>query len=225
MTTYTDGYGGDIATYCDTGIYSDGSTLNGGIATLAYIKYNTYKELMRFDLSSIPAGSTCVSATLYITSSVQEPSQSIDVYSVAVGNTAWIEGTKNDTTAGAGEPCWNALAADGAATSVTDYEASALGSINLNGVAANIEVSCALDTTRIAGWFGSPNTNYGLLLHTAYTGWDIVFWSSDCPTLDRRPRLVVVYSVGGTSTPKTLTGGDTPSGTIAKQIQKLFTGG
>jgi hypothetical protein len=54
---------------------------------------------------------------------------------------------------------------------------------------------------------------------------DAASWTS--PTTKSWGAVVAVYKepVSGASTPMTVTGGDTPSGTIAKQIQKLFTGG
>jgi hypothetical protein len=216
MTTFTDGYGGDVDTAVDTLLHSGNPTYNYGTSSIISLDEFApyYKELMKFYLSAIPAGATCNSARLYMYHEELGSAMAftVTVYSIALANAAWIEGTKNAALAGAGEPCWNALAADGAggvttawagsagcSTSGTDYEASAIGSFSGDrGDAAGTEYYAELNTTRVAGWFGVSNTNYG-----------IVFWntankveylcSSDHATTGWRPKLVVDYTAGATT--------------------------
>lgn len=190
----------------DTSVWSDAATNNyGGRARLDIQAGGPIrKALIEFDLSSIPATATCISATLSVfAGAVGVGTQTW--WSIAAGNAAWTEGARDDAQAGAGEPCWNALAADGAggvtsawagsaglATATTDYETPALGTFATNSEAGGTEFTTALTPARIQGWFGSPNTNYGLLLTTTATDYPW-FHSSESATAAYRPKLVVEY--------------------------------
>ena len=208
--TFTDGYGGDVQTYKDTKVRSDLPTRNYGVATTTSMASND-KPLCEFDLSSIPESATCDSATVYYyqAGSAGAAAWTVSVYSIAIGNDAWIEGTQNNTQALAGEPCWNALAADGAGgvttpwagsagllTSGIDYEASSIGSFSGNRSDANgTEYSTLLTAARIEGWFGASNTNHGILLTT--TAWAGALGLSDHATPGYRPKLVVNWTAAG----------------------------
>lgn len=196
----------DAASGKDTSILSSAATWNYGIAN--YITGSALRKgLIEFDFSSIPSNAACQLATLYTyqMASGAAVAWTITVYSIAIGNTVWVEGTKNAAVAGAGEPCWNALAADGAggvttawagavglATVNVDYEAAALGSFSGNQSEANgTEHTVALMPSRVRGWFGVANTNHGMLLvPSAATGG---LGSSDHATVGWRPMLVVEW--------------------------------
>lgn len=166
--------------------------------------------LIEFDFSSIPSSATCSSAIIsfYMVSSGAAQAFTVTLYSISAANAAWQEGTKNGALAGAGESCLNALAADGAGgvttawasggvfgTAGTDYENIVLGSFSGNRSDANgTEYSTALTATRVQGWFGAVNTNYGLCLITAVGG---ALGSSDHATAGWRPKLVVTYALPG----------------------------
>jgi hypothetical protein len=213
--TFTDGYGGDATTAKDDmvlgidGVYKN---WNHGAAPRWGAQGSSSKELYEFDASSIADTATCDSATLYVYKAVQSGTSeafTITLYSIASGNAAWTEGTKSYAAAGSGEPCWNALASDGAggvttawagsaglSTSGTDYEASSLGSFNGNkNDVAGTEYSTALTPSRVEGWFGATNTNYGLLATLSGNAEDLA--TSDHATTGYRPKLVVVYTEGG----------------------------
>jgi len=167
--------------------------------------------LLEFDVSSIDSASVCSQASLYLYHAVTGSAMAITetIYSIAVGNAAWIEGTKFNTLAGAGEPCWNALAADGVggvttpwagsagmSTAGVDYEVPSIGSFGLNGRdAVGTEYICALNTSRVAGWFGTVNSNYGMRL--VATSWHGNFASSDNATASYRPKLIIEYALPG----------------------------
>ena len=166
--------------------------------------------LVRFDVSSIPAGTQISAAQLRITKTVSPRSSyapTFYVYSVSNANSGWIEGTKNATRAGAGEPCLEALEADGAGgvttawdsggnfNAATDTENVTLASKAINR-ADDANTTYHLDfnndgLTRIEGWFGSPNTNYGICLKWAL---DLRFASRENATEDYRPMLTLTYS-------------------------------
>jgi hypothetical protein len=218
--TFTDGYGGDVTTYKDDMVLSSAAENNYGVADYSGGRSTLYKGLMEFDLSSIDADATCDSATLYRYASAPGGGGgafTATMYSIASGNAAWIEGTKNGTTAGSGEPCWEALAADGSggvttawagsaglATSGTDYEATAIGTFNgQNNDANGTEYTATLTTSRVEDWFGASNTNYGILTVVSAAATRLA--SSDNATTGYRPKLVVVYTAaaGGRTTKNT----------------------
>lgn len=196
----------DAAAGKDDRVNPAGPTLNYGLNNYLASSVN-YKGLLEFDLSSIPAGSKIISAKFYLYQALSGAALAFTatIYSIAVGNAAWVEGTKNGAQAGAGEPCWNALAADGAggvttawagsaglSTAGTDYEATAMGAFNGDRSDADgTEYSVALPTARVEGWCGATNTNYGLLITLSQACGGL--GSSDHATAGYRPKLVVVY--------------------------------
>jgi len=181
-------------------------TFNYGVSV--QLIWDSRKAIIEFDNSSIPVGALCLSNTLYTYQNASGPALAwtVAVYSIAIGNQAWIEGTRNGALALAGEPCWNALAANGAggvlvpwagtaglSTAGVDYEGPpGMGSFSGNRSDANgTEYICALNAARSQGWFGAVNTNYGMLLvpSTIVGG----LGSSDYATAAWRPKQVVEY--------------------------------
>ena len=215
--TFTDGYGGDATTYKDTVVVIGTATNNYGAATYLYTRTPSgQKSLLEFDVSGIDSAAICASVTLYLyKNAADETSTEVTatLYSIASGNAAWIEGDKNNATAGSGEPCWDALAADGSggvttawagsaglSTSGTDYEASAIGTFDFNrNDAVGTEYTPTLTAARVEGWFGESNTNYGVLLTATSSGSTAAqgLASSDHATTGYRPKLVVEYTAAG----------------------------
>jgi hypothetical protein len=214
---FSDGYGEAVNTAKDTFI----QTMNDGhynygahTAIKTYMYNNTHysKGLIEFDLSSIPGDSSCTSATLYLYETYDNnTSGTINLYSIAVDNEAWIEGTGTGAAdAAAGQPCWNALAADGAGgvttawhgttglrTSGEDYEADVIGTFDwLAADSEGHEYIIDLTPARVEGWFDTPNTNYGLLIQQALAAAekDHQIASSDHGTTGYRPKLVIEYT-------------------------------
>lgn len=195
----------------DTFVYQASPATNYGVGTNLLQTAANVRGLIEFDLSSIPATATCQSATLTLTQSLSGAAQAftVAVYSIAVGNAAWPEGTKAGTSGGAGDCCWTRLdqaasptswaGSAGLSTSGTDYEASSLGSFSGNKSDANgTAYSTTLTAARVQGWFGATNTNYGLLLiPTADCGG---LASSDHATAAYRPALTATYSVATVAT-------------------------
>lgn len=205
MTTYTDGYGGDTTTAVDTRLNSGQATYNYGAG--AALDPNGAPLLMYFDLSAIPAGATCNSATLHVYNlNTKNSTRYVTVYSIKTANWPWAEGTKNGSQAGAGEPCWNARAADGSggvttawagsagcATSGTDYDATPIGLFEYTANdAVGTEITASLTTSVVEGWFGESNTNYGIRLISSDAFPAIA--SSDNATAGYRPKLVIDYT-------------------------------
>lgn len=192
---------------------SSQGTYNYGTAIYLYTPAGvSQRALLAFDVASIPSTAVCNSATVTITRSPQSDVYvyTQTIYSIAAANAAWVEGTKNGATAGAGESCWNALAADGAggvttawagsaglSTAGTDYEIGAIGLYTGNrNDAAGTQYTASLNIDRVAAWFGTPNSNYGMLFIPSGVGAGISA-SSDHATAAYRPKLTVEYTLPG----------------------------
>lgn len=207
--TFTDGYGGDVFTALDMQMSSSWATYNGG-AHVNFQFETGQRGCIRFNLSSIPATATCISAKLYLYHSYATgdgPAITVNIYSIAAANSDWTAGTKNIALAAAGESCWNARHADGSGgvttawagsagcnTAGTDYESTAIGTFAFNGAdAIGTEYAIDLTPARVQGWFGAVNTNHGIIwIPSANSGH--VAQSSNTTTA-YRPKLVVVYEV------------------------------
>jgi hypothetical protein len=228
--TLTDGYGGDVTTYCDTYLRSSAGDTN--YATDAIWRHSTaYTPLIQFDVSTIPDTATIDSATLYL---YKNASGGINhtgyLYPILSANSGWTEaGATWNHTDGTGH--WAGDAASdggsdaGCTVSGTDYDATAAGSVSYVGAdAADTEYAISIGTATVTAWL---TANYGLVLHAGDN--TEIFRSSDYTTdATKRPKLVVNYTeAGGTSTPMTLTGESTPSGTLARvlNLARTYTGG
>lgn len=217
MAFYTDGYSGDIFSADDTTFNVNWPTFNGGThGSFAPRGPAKERSLLRFNLAAIPAGSTCVSAKLYLyhkdaPEGAPNPCTG-NIYSVASANGDWVAGTKSIALADEDECCWNAKAADGSAgvktawagavgcgTVGTDTEADAIGSYSVDpGDAIGTEYEIELDTDRVAEWFGGSDDNYGIIIYPTNNS-EIHLAQSDYVTTAYRPKLVVEYTeVGGT---------------------------
>ena len=105
----TTGVGGDTQLGKGNPTYNYGARVNIG----ANISVNKIVSLLRFDLSSIPAGSTCTSAKMVLRHTTDLANEiTFSLYKVTDANGDWVEGVSLGL-AKAGEPCWNAKAADG----------------------------------------------------------------------------------------------------------------
>ena len=135
IVTLQQGFGG--YTGCtDTWIVEPSQNNNcGGHASLLFGwegSGNAYRTLMRWDLSSILAGSICASASLqlydqnYAGRTVNNP---INIYQPSVANADWVAGTGNNTGSEVGSSSWNNkiyftvpwAGSEGLSTPTTDY--------------------------------------------------------------------------------------------------------
>ena len=184
-------------------------TFNGGACPNNL--YSGFSCLFRFDLSSIPASATIDSAYIRLVK-VDAPSSSYNspqvFYKIADANGDWIEGTKNNTLAGAGEPCYNAKCADGSGgvttawaggagckAAGTDYVNTVLASGNTNRAddqytAYQIDFN-ADGLAVLESWFGEATNNGLLLKEYVYSS---VWGLKEHATADYRPLLSVTYT-------------------------------
>jgi hypothetical protein len=206
-----DGTGGK-----DTGIRSDNPTTNYGTVESFPVGRdgsNYVRILLEHDLSSIPAGATCISATEYLTTTYQDfyPSfaRPVSLYELRAGRAGWTEaGATWNTYDGA-----NAWTAAGCADTSADRQAAAVGTGTTNGSNPGGTFALTLDPAAVAGWFGDSNANYGLLLrgdNETQTGWKSAIALSDHATAANRPRLVVEWEESG---------GGSVTGSLAATLQ------
>lgn len=145
------------------------------------------RTLIRFDLSTVPAGATVVSATF-----------SIYLYSGDAGHTVNLYRSS----------------ANWAETSVTwnnygGYEPAVLGSFSTATGWRQVDV-----TELVRGWVAGTWPNYGLLLDDPAATGSATYRSSEYGTVAQRPRLQLCYSESGTPQPtRTATLTATPSRT------------
>lgn len=208
--TYVDGPGGDVFTAKDNLLHSGAPTINFGTHPQFEVSISR-PFIYEYDLSAIPAGAECVSATWYLTKATANGAQAVtcSIYEISAANHGWAAGTLNSAQALAGQSCWAAKAADGAggvstpwagsaglSTAGVDYETEALGTFGLNsGDAVGTVYAVELDPARVAGWFGSGANNHGILLKSSANGGHLA--SAQHATAAYRPRLVVVYIPAG----------------------------
>ncbi len=188
--------------------YGAATTLQVGKANATW---GPTRSLLLISLSAIPASSLCQSAQLTLTNvadTAQTAEVTIKLYVILSGNSGWVEGTGNGAQALAGEPCWNAKAADGAGgvttawagsvgcgTAGTDYNATELGTATIGDDVAGTAYVISLTPASIQAWLGSDATNFGLLLKATIENTNGVFaglTSSDGLTASQRPKATVV---------------------------------
>jgi hypothetical protein len=199
----------DAAAGKDNFLYVNSGTFNYG-AHAGLIPGAPGVGIIGWDVSSILSTAACTAATMILTQYYQNGSTAsmVSVYSIAVPNAAWVEGTKGGLLAGANESCWNALAADGAGgvttswagsvglgTINTDYEPTVLGSFPYNsGDAIGTTYAIALLASRVSQWFGLINANYGLKIPVSGAAVGGLA-ASDHATPAYRPQLTVDYTL------------------------------
>jgi fibronectin type 3 domain-containing protein len=131
------------------------------------------RGLIRFDLSSIPAGSTINSAVLQLNAVAQTGTNRTE--NLLQVTSTWAEGTVT----------WDTAPSASGTASGTLSTGSTLGTKTSTDI-----------TTLVQGWFGTPSTNYGVLLQDG-TESNNVYWnfsSRENGTAANRPQLLINYT-------------------------------
>jgi hypothetical protein len=167
------------------------------------------REIQRWDLTGIPAGSTCNSASLYLFDhewSNRTANNATNVYEIAAGNANWVEGTGADVPQ-TGSSCWNYKAYDpstptawagsaGLSTAGTDYINTSLGSVTFTDGSGAGFVKIELNATALTALeaaFGSTIT--WVIIGDQGTAGSWTEWSSGNNTaIPTRPKLVIDYT-------------------------------
>ncbi|MCD4728154.1 MAG: DNRLRE domain-containing protein [Pirellulales bacterium] len=198
----------------DTSFWTAGPDNNYGARNTLDVGHYYYsgsqlvKSLIRFDLSSIPTGSTVNGATLSFTTAVSNSATvTNELFRVLPANTGWVEGAGTGTPASSGEPCWNYhgyntvpwAGSAGLSTADTDYAAAALDVPQASGAIGNTVTFTFNDVSFFngpGGWLANPLDNAGFLFQsvpgTGSGQWTYnQYHSSEGTTVALRPVLTL----------------------------------
>ena len=166
--------------------------------------------LIKFDLSSITAGSTINSATLYMTCTSESSSTNFDI-GIHRSLVVWYEGNQSaGTPTGEDASVWNyrnhtgSVAWTGGAGGVsgTEWAASATATTTITQ-AANTEFSWDV-TADLTYWITNGNTNLGwwaISVGEGSTNSMKTFAASDNATASYRPRISVDWTAPSAGNP------------------------
>jgi hypothetical protein len=138
-------------------------------------------SLLRWDLSSVPAGSQISSVT--ITLDVTNASK--DTYQIYDLERPWVEPTTTWLQYAAGQT-WEVAGAKGSldrGIQVGSLAASKTGQRNFT-----------LSSSLVQGWVDNPSSNNGILIASSTSADDLVFSSREAATSGNRPQLSVTYT-------------------------------
>lgn len=177
-----DGYQG----MTDTTLRSDAATSNFGNNVLLQVDGQPdYAALLKWDLSSIPAGSTVTAATLTFRVT-DESSSSYDFYAL---NRAWTESGATWGQTGTGTAWGTAGAAQGS----TDRGTQSLGKITAASPGTLTVTLNAAGIAKVQEWIGNPAANYGIVIqnYSLSSGFEVS--SSEATNVADRPMLTVTW--------------------------------
>jgi hypothetical protein len=164
---------GSFNAAADSWIDKTKPTVNYGSSTTLHIRPTggiDMRTLIRFDLSSIPAGSQIHSAILYIYDELGNQTYDVDIYRVTSN---WDEMSVT----------WN---------SAITMNMTAIGGFKLTS--ANCTRASYLDPVVVKGWVDQPAINYGVMLYPPNGAGDMTFSSRESTT-QITPQLWVDYSM------------------------------
>jgi hypothetical protein len=169
----------------DASLRSDAPSTNYAAASTLLIDGSPdYAAVMRWDLSSVPAGKTVTSAQLSF-NVVDVSTHSYELYALKLPfNEAQVTWQRASTAT-----AWQTAGASGANDRETTVLGTAVGS-------ASGTLNVALNASGIAklqGWINSPASNHGFVMldYSQSNGLDVS--SSEASTVSLRPKLTVTY--------------------------------
>lgn len=186
----------------DTYIFSISGNNNYGVAvTFQGNGTTTEKSMIRFDLSSIPAGAIINSATLRLRCTQVGVSDSADI-SLYRALTEWYEGDASGGTTTIDGSTWNnrnhigtvAWSGGAGGASGSDYNATPSATTAVTVVDADYDWDVAAD---VQNFIDGVNPNYGWwILHSGGSTTSKQFSTSDNATAGNRPELIIDYTEG-----------------------------
>jgi acid phosphatase type 7 len=175
------GYSGMV----DASLRSDNATTNYGAATTLLADGSPdYASVMRWDLSSIPAGKTVTNVQL----SFNVVDTSSSAYALYALKRAFDEATVTWQRASA-STTWQTVGANG----TNDRETTVLGSVTGSASGALTITLSAAGIAKVQSWVNTPAGNFGLVLldFSPSNGLDVS--SSEASSVSQRPKLTVTY--------------------------------
>jgi hypothetical protein len=200
--------------------YIDGkkTTTNFGAAASLTVNGNPDDAaLLRFDLSSIPAGSTLRSATL----SLNITGASTNTYEIYELKRNWSESQVTWKKANSSAN-WQSAGAQGS----LDRGSTVLGTIHSTAAGTSIINLTTAGVAAVQGWINNPATNFGFVIEDyANANKDDLVFSSKEAAVANRPKLQLVYdppattSFAATRTASALMAPTQPDGNLATTRQ------
>ena len=147
--------------------------------------HNSGSTLLKWDISSIPAGSTVESVEI-----------EIEVFNVSSGpyelyevKRSWVEAGASWNNYSVGNP-WETAGAQGAG----DRGSTALGAIVAGVTGPSAVTLNAAGVALVQGWVDNPSTNQGLIAANGAVTNGLDFRSREYARATLRPKLTIVYS-------------------------------
>jgi len=184
----TSGYAGTRDTYLsqsslstnfgsDVSVRADGDEVGG----------QDLVGLLKFDLTSIPAGSSIQGAELTLT--VTNPTAG--GYELYEAKRPWMEGEATWQGYASGQ-AWQSGGAQGA----QDRGAVLLGTLSPASLGTYTLTFTAAGVVAVQGWVDAPGTNHGVVIANAANADGMAFESRQSGTAANRPKLTVTYGPG-----------------------------
>jgi len=184
----------EITSVVDTNPSSSTASTTSGSATTIVVDMDTPTgsghdaiALLKFDVSSIPAGSTVTKVDLRL-NIVNQTSGTVG-YFVYKLLRPWSEA---DAT-------WNAATAStswsvGGARGTSDRSSTSLGTLLPTSTGLKTFPLNSSANSVVQGWVNTPSSNYGIVIDGTDNGDGMDFSSSESTTTTNRPVLVVTYT-------------------------------
>lgn len=169
----------------DTTIRTSPSTTNYGNSTSILVDGSPdYSALLRWDLTSIPAGKS-VSAVTLTFNITDASSHTYELYAL---KRAWTETVATWVTASAGVK-WQTAGASG----TNDRETTVLGTISSTTLGTKTFALNAAGIAKVQAWINSPATNFGFIIQDYTVSDGLDFTSSEGATVAQRPKITITY--------------------------------
>jgi hypothetical protein len=178
----TNGYAGMV----DTHIRADATTTNYGTSTTVWMDGSPdYSALLKWDLTSIPAGKTVTAVTL--TFNVTDVST--DVYELYALKRDWSESASTWVKA-TSTVNWSTA---GASNTTSDRETTVLGTLTAPATGTKVVTLNSAGIAKVQSWINTPSTNFGFIIqdYTVAGGLDVS--SSEATTVSQRPIITITY--------------------------------
>ena len=224
----------------DTYINFGSPTFNYGVSTILMVGQvvnERRRSLLRFDISSIPAGATITSAILRLYCTAESTSTNMDVWA-SRSLVDWFEGSQNGAAPSGGQDgsTWNLRNANGSVA----WAGGAGGAANADWVTTGgftggtVSITAASTffdwnvTADVQGFYSGSLTNRGwwVASQSISTGENKTFASSSHSTALERPQLIIDYTLPDTEMAASLSGSGSLVGdmTLTAPIEAALAG-
>ena len=203
-------------TSCDGSTVPDGQLseanphFNRGIGSTwitGWSSSSEFRSIIRFPLDQLAlTGATITAATFgcEVISIGDGGNTTIEIHEIATANLGWIEGTKNDATATAGEPDWTHFShtspvttwagSAGLSTATTDYVTAVYGSFNGTSTGSKTAAFSAAGITYLNNQIGS-DAEFLIFTSDAFSGDEFTsIASSGRSPMTARPFLELTFT-------------------------------